>query len=282
MILAAVISEAFRDWLFSGESGSTTIRNLGLVLAGLIALPLAIWRGLVAEKQANAAQQSLRNERYQKGAEMLGSEVLSVRVGGIYALQRLDEEHAEEYHLQVMTLLSAFIRYPTRDEEHENHLEAAKTDVVIVRDDVAAAVAAICKRDSLRIDLEQKQDFILDLSDAYLAYAVLTNRRLSGVMLWQANLYHAMLIGADLSGVDLGKANLHKAKLYGANLSGADFSHLGYLGIPMPAIGLTQFQLNQAYADPNNPPKLKGVFDAITGQPLVWTGGRGTPLKDEA
>ena len=56
--------------------------------AGLIALPLALWRGHVAEQQANAAQQSLRNERYQKGAEMLGSEVLSVRLGGIYGLQQ--------------------------------------------------------------------------------------------------------------------------------------------------------------------------------------------------
>ena len=43
--------ETFWSWLTNGESGSTTIRNLGLVLAGLIALPLAIWRSKVAERQ---------------------------------------------------------------------------------------------------------------------------------------------------------------------------------------------------------------------------------------
>ena len=92
LILAGIFAQDFQDWLVgtedSRETGSVTIRNLGLVIAGLVALYLAIWRGLVAQRQADAAQQSLRNERYQKGAEMLGSNVLSVRLGGIFALQR--------------------------------------------------------------------------------------------------------------------------------------------------------------------------------------------------
>ena len=96
----------FWDWLRETpngyESGSTTVRNLGLIVAGLIALPLTLWRIWVADRQAKAAQKqvetsqdqvttsqrSLLNERYQKGAEMLGSEVLSVRLGGIYALAK--------------------------------------------------------------------------------------------------------------------------------------------------------------------------------------------------
>ena len=62
----------------------------------------------MAERQADTARLSLLNERYLKGAEMLGSEVLSVRLGGIYALQRLAEEHPGHYHLQVMNLFCAF------------------------------------------------------------------------------------------------------------------------------------------------------------------------------
>ena len=78
-------------WFSEGESNSGTIRNIGLVLAGLVALPLALWRSFVAQNQARAAQrqaftaqEGLANDRYQKGAEMLGSDVLSVRIGGIY------------------------------------------------------------------------------------------------------------------------------------------------------------------------------------------------------
>ena len=91
-----------------------------MVGAGLVALPLALWRGVVADRQAKIAQLGLLNERYQKGAEMLGSDVLSVRLAGIYALQRLSEDYPEQYHLQVMSLLSAFVRLPTKDQSLES------------------------------------------------------------------------------------------------------------------------------------------------------------------
>ena len=42
-------------WLIAGESGSAIIRNLGLVIAAVIALPLAVWRSVVADRQAKTA-----------------------------------------------------------------------------------------------------------------------------------------------------------------------------------------------------------------------------------
>ena len=112
-------------WLRSGGSGpgepnGTTLRNIGLLAAGVIALPLALWRSWVADRQAksaegqlNTTQQSLRQERYQRGAEMLGNELLSARMGSIYTLQRLAADYPEEYHIQVMELLCVFVRNPT-------------------------------------------------------------------------------------------------------------------------------------------------------------------------
>ena len=102
------------EWIVT-ESGSTIIRNLGLVIGGLIAIGFGIWRGVVASRQAKTSQRGLLNERYQKGTEMLGSEVLSVRLGGIYALQRLAEDDPVQYHVQIMRLLCAFVRNPTKD-----------------------------------------------------------------------------------------------------------------------------------------------------------------------
>ena len=87
----------FWGWLSDDESGGTTIRNVGLVIGGVIAILLAVWRGIVAE-------QSLLDARYQKSAETLGSDLLSVRLGGIYALQRLAEDHSEQYRIQFMGL----------------------------------------------------------------------------------------------------------------------------------------------------------------------------------
>ena len=46
-VVAVALLVMFWGWLSNGESGSTTIRNVALVLAGLVALPLAAWRGIV-------------------------------------------------------------------------------------------------------------------------------------------------------------------------------------------------------------------------------------------
>ena len=87
MLAAGVVfSVVLWDWLRpesqSFESNGTTIRNIALVIGGAIALVFAVWRSGIAQRQSDIAQQGLLNERYQKGAEMLGSEVLSVRLAG--------------------------------------------------------------------------------------------------------------------------------------------------------------------------------------------------------
>ena len=56
LIAATVLSIMFWCWLSHGESNSTTIRNLSLVIAAIIGLPLAIWRSIVAERQSETAQ----------------------------------------------------------------------------------------------------------------------------------------------------------------------------------------------------------------------------------
>ena len=114
-------------WLTGGESASTTLRNLGLILAAAIGLPLAMWRSTVAEGQADAARrqsdtavQMLLNDRFQKAAEMLGNAGIgSVRIGGIHALARLAREYPDSFHVPVMQLFSAFVVDRTRGETVE-------------------------------------------------------------------------------------------------------------------------------------------------------------------
>ena len=108
------------DWLRAAgnvldESNSTTTRNVGLLIAAFLAGILAIWRSVVADRQARAAnrqadvahaqattaQESLRHDRYQRGAEMLGNELLPVRLAGISSLKRLAADYPGDYHLQV-------------------------------------------------------------------------------------------------------------------------------------------------------------------------------------
>ena len=209
LIGTAVFSIVCWRWLNDGESGSTTIRNLGLVVAAIIALPLAIWRSIVAERQAataqrqsETAQRGLLNERYQKGAEMLGSKVLAVRLGGIYALERLAREHPEDYHLQIMSLLCAFARNPP---------PSGKEDAK-VREDVRAIMTAVVEHSEAQIEREKQENYRLDFSRANLKgafpeRAVPADANLEGAFLDNANLEGAFLYRANLKGASPGPVN---------------------------------------------------------------------------
>ena len=260
-----------------GDAGHA--RNVILVVAALISLPLLIWRSKVA-------QSSLLNERYQKGAEMLGSEVLSVRMGGIYALERLAKEHAEDYHIQILKLFCAFVRKPPKDEDEKEKSdndaksESDKPQKPPIREDVQAIMTALDRRNKKQRKVEKEQpkiEIYVDLNGANLSGARLYHADLSGAMLRSANLSGAKLDGADLSkawleGANLSGAWLRSAKNWAdvrpptpANLSGARLDGANLSGaVLMGARGLTQAQLDGAVADPNNPPKID--------KPLEWRG----------
>ena len=190
-----------QDWLSNVESWSAIIRNFGLVIAAGIALPLAIWRSIVAARQATTAQLGLLNERYQKGVEMLGNKGLSVRLGGIYALARLARERPRDYHVQIIGFLCAFVRHASRkagevaesikgdDSTKIVESDGGSHEEVIDRpvgEDVQEAMRAICNRSEAQIEIEQ-------------------------VAKLRSNLVGANLSGADLQDVDVSGANLRNA-----------------------------------------------------------------------
>ena len=216
LAVGILLSWLFWDDLRSGQEHlSATIRNLGLVIGGVIAILLALWRSRVAERQAETAQRQadtaergLLNERYQRGAEMLGSNALSVRLGGIYALQRLAEEHSEEFHVQILRLFCTFVRNPPPWKDGTDEQEAAGQTlpkIRTLREDVQAVMAAIGARRKEQVHLEGAARFPLDLHGAKLSDAILVNANLFGAIFLQANLSGARLLGVLLSDALLGR-----------------------------------------------------------------------------
>ena len=247
-----LVSFAFWDWLSSPhESGSTTLRNVSLIIAGIIALILAIWRGRVANSQAKTAQQTLLNERYRKGVEMLGHDLLSVRLGGIYGLYKLAEEHPKEYHLQVMDLFCAFLRNPPTDGEHSSN-------IVRPAQDVEAILEVVRTRNAECQTIEENTGYALDLRASQLQGARLDNANMSKAKLCDAdlsspdeniinatrlddaNLARANLIRANLKGVHLNGANLQRAELGRANLSNAQLVNADLWGAAISGANLTR------------------------------------------
>ena len=158
---------------------------------------------------------------------MLGSEVLSVRLGGIYALQRLAEEHPEQYHLQIMELLCAFVRFPTGDTQMEFHFELDEEQderTPILRPDVQDTMRFLGSRSQEGIRLERRAGIRLYLRDANVSNLQTVDANLSRAWLTNANLSNTVLTSADLSGARLRQANLSKSRLQNANLTRASIN----------------------------------------------------------
>ena len=265
VIAAVVFSSFYWCWLTDGESGSTTVRNLGLVVTALIGMPIAIWRSVVAHRQAETAQGSLLNERYQKGAEMLGSDDLPVRLGGIYALERLAREHPEDYHPQILRLFCSYVRNPP----------VAKAHGAKLPEDVQEVITAVCARSEAQIEIEKREYCPLDMSGSDLQgvnlFIATFRKLLPRGKTTRANLEGAIMDGANLKNACLTTANMKRANLGHVDLTGAfmidtDLSSANLRNCK----GLTQVQLDQAIASSGAPPNLGNVVDATTGKPLVW------------
>ena len=283
------------------ESASTTIRNVGLVLGGIVAIMLAMWRSLVAQRQADATLRqasaaflqaktaerestttlrSFLNERYEQGCSRLESDDHAVRLDGIDMLERIAREHPRECHVQVVKRLSSFVQ--TR---RSSFIDISDDDRNRTRVEIRTAMEAIGSRSEEDVRLESNESFELNLSGSNLQSSYLANLNLSGSNLINANLSGARLLGVDLSNARLQGAYLTDALLSEANLSGTQFS---FGDGDYPAVGLTQPQIDSAHAYRDNPPKLEGVLDAKgeqlnppTTEPGWWDEIRGLARASE-
>jgi hypothetical protein len=219
------------------------------LIAGLAGLG-ALGSLAIATRTYRLTQQGQITDRYTKAIEQLGSDKLDVRLGGIYALERIAADSPRD-HPTVVEVLSAFVR------EH-GHPPSTNGSVVSVKPPTdVQAVLDVLGRLPQRSGVSRG-----DLSAALLAFARLRRANLSGAVLietylpcavlFAANLSGASLILADLSGAilegaDLSGARLDEADLSGAHLEGTDLSGAVLDGVDLrKANGLTQAQLDTA------------------------------------
>ena len=319
LLAGGLLTYRYWGWLtFPLESGSTTIRNIGLILAGLVALILALWRGAIGERQATAAEQTVSDGRYQRGVEMLASDNLSARLGGIYSLRNLAESQPEQYHIQVMRMFCAFVRHPPPYDSEEAEKASGRAEAEAnprkhvhgrprARADVQAVMDAIGLRSEAGIDIEKRAGFTIDLNGADLSWTYLEKTDLSNADLTFANLSHAVFYewrhGSPPPRSSFAqfarKFNPDKEpplpsvyanekgwrQTYTANLSGADLSYANLTAARMEHVNLSGAQIREA--------TLNGVrlgfaylrganlFEAdLSSRKWLYTGLSGADLTD--
>ena len=284
------------------ESGSTTVRTIGFIIAGVVAVVIAVWRGRVANRQAEAArnqvatanrqatiaQRNLESQQLtfladlcQKATDMLGSPTLAIRLGGIHQLERIAKAHPTEYHVQVMQQLCPFVRHPTEVEGQptveptevdlgpvygastaQDFAAAGTIEIEEVREDIEAAMNSIVLCHSQSLQIETLQNYWLDLHGADLRGVNLTEKDLS-----RAPVDHEKAVASfGYARFDYLYTNMRAAKLHYASLMGTNLYRVDLSF----ASGLIQAILDDAYADPRMPPRLEYTFDVDTGEQLVW------------
>jgi uncharacterized protein YjbI with pentapeptide repeats len=181
-----------------------------------------------ALRNAEAAQDKQITERFTKAVEQLASQEIAVRLGGIYALERIAKD-SEKDHWTIMEVLTAFVREPPPLKapleaekpllELPTYIQKTKDDKQSqkLRIDIQAALTVIGRRD-MEKDLENQK---LDLRNADIAGANIREAQLQGVILRKANLQGANLEKANLQQANLIEANLQQANLTKAHLQGA-------------------------------------------------------------
>ena len=211
----------------------------GLILAGGLAVTVRTYV-LTREGQLTS--------RFSQAIELLGSPEADVRVGGIFALERIAKDSPRDRQTIVETLqtfLHAHAAAPATAPPFEPG-QAPRSDVL--------AAARVLTRP---VGGQPLQLAGVQLSGAELPEAVCLGADLSRSLLVSAGLAHAKLDGADLSRADLSGARLSHgglagAKLMRANLADADLTKANLASALLHQASLRRALLAEAdlsYAD---------------------------------
>lgn len=245
-------------------------------------------------------------DRYAKSIEQIGHERLDVRIGGIFALERIARDSPTDRQTAV-EMLTAFVREHTRVDSRTPSKENVSADV-------QAALSVLGRRPGAGVEHRRLDFYHCGLNDANLAgvnmqramfyYSRLVQTRFSNANLDEAGLSFCEAERAAFTGASARKANfvnavykngwflhadLTDADFYGCDLSGSDFGrrYAADNDPPLPPARLTNARMTKAILLNTN---LRGVdlstvrglkqdqlSAAITDEntilPLQWGGG---------
>lgn len=236
----------FFSTVFSGDHLGA--RNYALTLAAILAAPFVVWRAFVGQKMADIAEHGLITDRISKAVEQLGAEKtvrrhltskkgkklyelkpnekinnkrpvitetsepnLEVRLGGIYALERIAQD-SERDHISVMEILCAYVRTNTSNDD-----STYSANYLSPRTDIDAAMSVIGRRSIGRIMFERD---CARNSHAFPFSIDLRNTNLTGILLHDARLVHANLVDTNLS-----YSSLRRSRLVGSRMMRTKIDH---------------------------------------------------------
>jgi Pentapeptide repeats (8 copies) len=235
--IAAICIYAFPSWIVRRGINHSAFRELKpdqrlkaendvrAALLQALAGAAVLTGGLAAWGQFKVAREGKITDRYTSAVQQLGDAKPAVRIGGIYALERIAKD-SDVDRRTIIEVLSAFVRQRARRPPTGGENDEEKK----VRADVQAALTVLGRLDQsgMKIDLSDTDLHRVELPSSNFDGAEFTFAVLREAHLPEARLRDARFCWADLSGANLRKAVLQSAVLSlnarddGADLTGAD------------------------------------------------------------
>ena len=199
-------------------------------LGALLAVGVSVWTLHVTSQQTNQKQIT---DRYDAAITELASKSIDVRLGSIYALQRLMIDSPPDQPT-IVSVLCAFVR-----DQSAKDSKGQSSPARPVPTDIQAALTVVGTRNTehdgpttgsqpalipIHHTENNRSATRIDLNHALLAGAQLGNLHLAGANFAGADLVHAHLNGTDLARANLTEARLTGASLDGTNLGGANLA----------------------------------------------------------
>ena len=205
---------------------------------------LTFRRVRAAEDTVRIAEEGQITERFTRSIDQLGSDNLAVRLGGIYALERIAKASRQD-HWPIMEVLTAYVKNRSSELFKSELGGGLKPEV---EPDIQAILTVIGRREERWRQLEIEN---LDLSSTFLK-----GSNLNGAHLEEADLRGANLEGSNLTDAHLEEADLRSANLEGSNLTDTHLERADLRGAHLEGLNFTDGHLEGAYL---NEAHLKGA-----------------------
>jgi hypothetical protein len=197
--------------VLAAQNAVRAVSVAALVALGTGATTIIAWRTYALNRLGQAT------DRYGKAVVQLGSDIPSVRLGGVYALESLANDSTGD-HTAVREVLSAFVRsHAAEGTRAIGLLPLAAADERAKRapQDLEAAVRVISHMP------RRDDDRLLDLRACNLSYVELPGAVLNEARLHLSDLLWVKMPNAQMHSVGLNVADLRSAVFDGSVMTGA-------------------------------------------------------------
>lgn len=228
----------------------------------IVGIYLTYRRILASERQAAAFEDGQITERFSRSIEQLGSvdekgnKNIEIRVGGIYALERISKNSEKDFW-PIMEILTSYLREVSlKDKEF---IEAKVKDETlglyekVLSAEIQAAITVIGRRD---ITYEKKNKIGIHLAGSYLPYsiiyqpnfqdAIMSHVNFSKSLIYNANFEETLLNRSNFKGAYAFDANFKNASLTAANFEDTTISGSSFRGADLKSVKWIMADLKEA------------------------------------